>query len=87
MLNLFIFWWFKTDDYRLAVDLKVDKICRLTLDDYTNTATATLTSMDPSVATVSSSGKVKAAGAGLTVITASDVDGKKVGQVYVRVRA
>lgn len=75
------------DAYRLAVDLKVDKTCRLTMDDYTNTFTGTWTSMDPSVATVSSSGKVKAAGAGLALITAKEADGKEAGQVYVRVRA
>lgn len=75
------------DDYRLAVDLKVDKTCRLTMDDYTNTFAGTWTSMDPSVATVSSSGKVKAAGAGLALITASGTDGNEIGQVYVRVRA
>ena len=74
------------DAYRLAVDLKVDKTCRLTMDDYTNTFAGTWTAMDPSVATVSSSGKVKAAGAGLALVTASDADGKEVGQVYVRVR-
>lgn len=74
------------DEHRLAVDLKVDKTCRLTVDDDTNTAKATWTSMDPSVATVSSKGRVKAAGAGLALITASDEDGKQIGQVYVRVR-
>jgi len=75
-----------TDAYRLAVDLKVDKTCQLTADDNTNTFAGTWTSMDPSVATVSSSGKVKAAGAGLALVTASDADGKEIGQVYVRVR-
>ena len=74
------------DEYRLAVDLKVDKTCQLTADDNTNTFAGTWTSMDPSVATVSSSGKVKAAGAGLALVTASDADGKEIGQVYVRVR-
>ncbi|MFA9466788.1 MAG: Ig-like domain-containing protein [Velocimicrobium sp.] len=74
------------DDYRLAVDLKVGKYCRLTVDDYTNTEKVTWTSMDPAIATVSSKGKVKAVSEGLTIVAATDVDGNEIGQVYVRVR-
>lgn len=73
-------------DYRLAVDLKVGKSCRLTIDDATDTIPATWTSMDPTIATVSSKGKVTAVGKGLTIITATDADGNDIGQVYVRVR-
>lgn len=73
-------------DYRLAVDLKVGKSCRLTVDDLTDTVNVTWDSMDTSVATVSSNGKVTAVGKGLTIITATDDEGSIIGQVYVRVR-
>jgi len=73
-------------DYRLAVDLKVGKSCRLTVDDLTDTVNVTWNSIDPTIATVSSSGKVTAVGKGLTIIAATDVEGNIIGQVYVRVR-
>ncbi|MFA9464541.1 MAG: Ig-like domain-containing protein [Velocimicrobium sp.] len=73
-------------DYRLAVDLKVGKYCRLTVDDHENTATVTWTVMDSTVATVSSKGKVKAVSEGLTIVTATDADENEIGQIYVRVR-
>lgn len=73
-------------DYRLAVDLKVGKSCRLTADDYTNTVPVTWTSLDPTVATVSDNGKVTAVSKGLTIITATDDKGNEIGQIYVRVR-
>jgi len=73
-------------DYRLAVDLKVGKSCRLTIDDCTDTTKVTWTSMDPTIATVTSKEKVKAVGEGLTIVTAKDADGNEIGQVYVRVR-
>lgn len=73
-------------DYRLAIDLKVGKSCRLTIDDYTNTIPVKWSSMDLTVATVSGSGKVTAVGKGLTIITATDDQGNKIGQIYVRVR-
>ncbi|BCN32095.1 LamG-like jellyroll fold domain-containing protein [Anaeromicropila herbilytica] len=74
------------DDYRLAVDLKVGKSCRLTIDDYTNTIPVTWTSMDPTVATISVKGKVTAVGKGLALMTATDSSGNVIGQIYVRVR-
>ncbi|MFA9466783.1 MAG: Ig-like domain-containing protein [Velocimicrobium sp.] len=73
-------------DYRLAVDLKVGKHCRLTIDDCQDTTNVTWTVMDSTVATVSSKGKVTAVSEGLTIVTATDADGKEIGQVYVRVR-
>jgi hypothetical protein len=74
------------DDYRLAVDLKVGKTTRLTVDDLTNTLNVTWDSSDATVATVSSKGVVTAKGKGLTLAKATDRDGNVVGQVYVRVR-
>ena len=74
------------DDYRLAVDLKVGKTSRLTVDDLTNTLNVTWNSSDTAVATVSSKGVVTAKGKGLTLAKAIDSDGNVVGQVYVRVR-
>ena len=74
------------DDYRLAVDLKVGKTSRLTVDDLTNTLNITWDSSDATVATVSSKGVVTAKGKGLTLAKATDRDGNVVGQVYVRVR-
>lgn len=74
------------DDLRLAVDLKVGKSCRLTVDDLTNTTKVVWSSMDSNVATISSKGKVTAISEGLTLITATDSDGNVIGQVYVRVR-
>lgn len=68
------------------MDLKVGETCRLTVDDYKNTAKVTWTSVDTSIATVSAKGKVKAANAGLVLMTATDANGKQIGQVYVRVR-
>jgi hypothetical protein len=74
------------DDYRLAIDLKVGKTSRLTVDDLTNILNVTWNSNDTTVATVSSKGVVTAKGKGLTLAKATDKDGKVVGQVYVRVR-
>jgi hypothetical protein len=74
------------DDYRLAVDLKAGKSCRLTVDDLTDTVKVTWASMDPTIATVSTKGKVTAVREGLTIITATDEEGNIIGQVYVRVR-
>ncbi|WP_077612121.1 Ig-like domain-containing protein [Clostridium sp. Marseille-P2415] len=73
-------------DYRLAIDLKVGQSSRLTIDDFTNTANATWTSMDSSVAEVSGKGKVTAMSKGLALITAKDEEGNIIGRVYVRVR-
>lgn len=73
-------------DYRLAVDLKIGKTCRLTIDDYTFTMPVTWTVMDPTVATISARGKVTAVGVGLTFVTAYDGEGNEVGQIYIRVR-
>lgn len=74
------------DDYRLAVDLKVGKTSRLTVDDLTNTLNVTWNSSDATVATVSSKGVITAKRKGLTLAKATDKDGNVVGQVYVRVR-
>ncbi len=73
-------------DYRLAVDLKVGKKCRVSIDDCTDTTKVTWTSMDSTIATVTSKGKVNAVSEGLTIVTATDADGNIIGQVYVRVR-
>lgn len=74
------------DDYRLAVDLKIGKTTRLTVDNLTNTLNVTWESSDTTVATVSSKGVVTAKGKGLTLAKATDREGNVVGQVYVRVR-
>jgi len=74
------------EDYRLAVDLNVGNVRRLTVDDLTNTLNVTWNSSDATVATVSSKGVVTAKGKGLTLAKATDKDGNVVGQVYVRVR-
>lgn len=74
------------DDYRLAVDLKVDEIRRLTVDDFTETVKAFWTSLDPSIATVSSKGIVTAKSKGLALIIAKDSEGTILGQMYIRVR-
>lgn len=74
------------DDYRLAVDLKVGKTTRLTVDNLTNTLNVAWESSDTTVATVSSKGVVTAKGKGLTLAKATDREGNVVGQVYVRVR-
>ncbi len=73
-------------DLRLAVDLKVGKSCRLTVDDLSDTVNVTWASMDPSVANVTSNGKVTAVSKGLALVTATDDTGKLIGQIYVRVR-
>lgn len=73
-------------EYRLAVDLRVGKSCRVTVDDYKNTEKVTWTSLDPTVATISSKGKVTTVGVGLAIMTATDETGKEIGQIYVRVR-
>jgi hypothetical protein len=73
-------------DYRLAVDLKVGKSCRLTVDDLTDTVKVNWSSLDPTVATVSSKGKVTAVSEGLTVVIATDEEGNEIGQIYIRVR-
>lgn len=74
------------DELRLAIDLNIGKACRLTVDDLTETVKVTWTSMDPAVAAVSGKGKVTAISKGLTLITATDDQGKIIDQVYVRVR-
>lgn len=73
-------------DYRLAVDLKISKTCRLTIDDYTFTKNVTWTTLDPDVAIINNKGKVTAISKGLTVAIATDENGNEVGQVYIRVR-
>ncbi|MDK2968375.1 Ig-like domain-containing protein [Lacrimispora sp.] len=74
------------DDYRLAIDLKIEETARLTADDFTNTANITWAPMDSSIANVTSKGKVTALSKGLVLISAKDADGNMVGRVYVRVR-
>lgn len=73
-------------EYRLAVDLKISKTCRLTIDDYTFTKNVTWTTLDPDVAFINSKGKVTAVGKGLTIAIAADENGNELGQVYIRVR-
>ena len=73
-------------EYQLAVDLNIGGTCRLTIDDLTNTADVTWTSYDPTIATVSSQGKVTTVSEGLTYIVATDKDGKELGRIYIRVR-
>ncbi len=75
------------DTYRLAIDLQVGDTSRLTVDDYTNTATVTWATSDPSVATITNAGRVTAANPGLTLVTATDEEDNQIGQAYVRVRA
>jgi hypothetical protein len=73
-------------ELRLAVDLKVGTSARLTVDDLTNTVNATWTSMNPTVAIVTNTGKVEAVSEGLVLITAKNDQGNNIGQVYIRVR-
>lgn len=73
-------------EYRLAVDLKVSKTCRLTIDDYTFSKNVTWTTLDSEVATINNKGKVTAVNKGLTIAIATDENGNEVGQVYIRVR-
>ncbi len=73
-------------DYQLAVDLEVGGICRLTIDDLTNTTSVTWSSYNTTIATVSAKGKVTAVSEGLTYIVATDKDGKEIGRIYIRVR-
>lgn len=73
-------------EYRLAVDLKVSKACRLTIDDYTFSKKVTWTVLDTAIATVDSKGKVTAVSEGLTLVTAADELGNEIGQIYIRVR-
>lgn len=73
-------------DYRLAVDLKVGKTSRLTVDDLSNTINITWNTSDSTIATVSDKGVVMAKGKGLTLAKAIDTNGNVVGQVYIRVR-
>ncbi|WOO37416.1 Ig-like domain-containing protein [Anaerocolumna sp. AGMB13020] len=73
-------------DYQLAVDLLIGEKCRLTVDDAKDTAKVTWTVNDPTIATVTSKGKVTAVGEGLTFITATDEDGKEIGKIFIRVR-
>lgn len=73
-------------EYRLAVDLKVGKSSRLTVDDLTDTIKVNWESLDSSVATVTSKGKVTAVSKGLTIIIAKDEEGNEIGQIYIRVR-
>ncbi len=73
-------------DLQLAVDLTVSNTCRLTIDDMANKTKVTWVADDPSIATVTSKGKVIAVGEGLTYITAVDSDGNELGRIYIRVR-
>lgn len=73
-------------EYQLAVDLNIGGTCRLTIDDLTNTTYVTWASYDPTIATVSSKGKVAAVSEGVTYITAIDKDGTEIGRIYIRVR-
>ncbi len=73
-------------EYQLAVDLTVGGNCRLTIDDLANTTNVTWSSYDPTIASVSTKGKVTAVSEGLTYILAVDKDGKDVGRIYIRVR-
>ena len=74
------------EEYRLAIDLKIGKKCRLTVDNNKNKAKVTWEAVDTNVATVSSKGKVKAVAEGLTAVVAKDEEGNIIGQVYIRVR-
>ena len=73
-------------DYQLAVDLLIGEKCRLTVDDARDTAKVIWTVNNPTIATVTSKGKVTAVGEGLTFITATDEDGKEIGKIFIRVR-
>lgn len=73
-------------EYQLAVDLSIGDTCRLTIDDLKNTTYVTWSSYDPTIATVSTKGKVSAIREGLTYITATDKDGTEIGRIYIRVR-
>lgn len=73
-------------DYQLAVDLLIGEKCRLTVDDAKDAAKVTWTVNDSTIATVTSKGKVTAAGEGLTFVTVTDEDGKEIGKIFIRVR-
>ncbi len=73
-------------DYQLAVDLLIGEKCRLTVDDAKDTTKVTWTVNDPTIATITSKGKVTAVSEGLTFITATNEDGKEIGKIFIRVR-
>jgi uncharacterized protein YjdB len=71
---------------QLAIDLRVGDTRRLTVDDLTDTVSATLASNSQAVATVSDTGKITAVGVGTTYVTATDDQGNEIGKILVRVR-
>lgn len=71
--------------YRLTIDLEVLEKCRVSIDDGKDTTPVTWAVLDSSVATIDK-GRVTAVAKGLTIITATNEDGKALGQVYLRVR-
>jgi uncharacterized protein YjdB len=73
-------------DLQLAIDLRVGDTRRLTVDDLTDTVSATWASNSNAVATVSTNGKVTAVGVGTTYVTATDDQGNEIGKILVRVR-
>ncbi len=74
------------DDYRLSIDLKVGGKCRLTIDDNMNTTPVTWTSIPGNIVSLNNKGKVAALNPGLALVTATDLSGNIIGQVYIRVR-
>lgn len=74
------------DNYRLAMDLKIGKTGRLTIDDYTFTKNVIWSTMNSEIATINNRGKIIAVGEGLTLAIATDEQGKRIGQIYIRVR-
>jgi len=73
-------------DLQLAVDLTVGDKCRLTVDDLANTASIIWKADDSAIATITNKGKVTAVSEGLTYIISTDIEGKEVGRIYIRVR-
>ena len=72
--------------YRLVLDLKTEKSCRLTVDDYKNNTTVKWDSMNSTIATVTNKGIVTGNSEGLTIITASDGEGNVIDEIYVLVK-
>lgn len=73
-------------DLQLAIDLRVGDTRRLTVDDLTDTVSATWASNSQTIATVSDKGKVTAVGVGTTYITVTNEQGNEIGKICIRVR-
>lgn len=73
------------EQYRITVELHAGETLRLTVDEAADLA-GNWSVLDTSIATVTEKGRVMAVAAGLTIVTAEDADGNKIGDIYIRVK-